>query len=1061
MQIKPIHILKYGCLITLGALSFSVAAQQRDSVIAKTAQNAKTQKVKGIVKDATTGAPLAGINISIPGFSASITDDKGSFSINTPYTNSTLLVSGNGFQTKEVALKGKSSVDVILYEAGYTSFFDDVTMPTGVKTESQVPFAAKSLNVEKSQWELASETPGNYLQSRLAGVYATRRSGTSNSDATLWLRGFNSLYATNKPLIVVDGVIYDTEDYSSELIGNNFNNSIANIDVKDIEDISILKDGSSLYGTKGANGVILISTTHPKELTTKMDFAVYGGFNQQPKNIPLLGASDYRSYLTQILQTKGLSQNQIQAQPYMNDNANNFTYNNNTNWQNEVMQNSYNQNYYLKVTGGDNIAKYALSMGYVDNGSVVQNSDFSKYSMRLNGDLNLTPKLTLQANLSFYYNEQNLRNQGNDYRTSSPLYLGLTKAPFLATNVFSIEGAQSPNFNNSDIFNVSNPAVIVSDNTIGINRAYRFFGNLHFGYKFNKNLNLVTIAGITYDKGRENFFLPQLGVTSDTLATAIALNRSGTEIQRLFSVFNDTYLNFNKSFNNKHNFSSRIGLRTQTNNSESDFGLGYNSATDEFLSVGAGSTTLRKVGGTLGGWNWMNVYMANNYSLSNKYFVSLNLALDGSSRFGKDAENGAIAIGDNKFAFMPSIGAGWLISSEDFMADNKFINFLKLRASYGITGNDDIGNYSSRSYYTSQNLVGVQGLVRGNIGNSRLQWETVKKANLGLDLAVLKEKLSLTFDVFSNRTSNMIIFESLNSSTGFDFAINNNAAMRTNGYEIAANSRVIGKSNLKLDLGVSISQYKNQITSLPSGEFLTQFGGATYITKVGQDANLLYGLTSNGIFTTNAAATASGLQRRLPNASLVPYQGGDVRFIDLNGDNIIDDADRTVIGNPNPDFIGMFSSAVSYKRFSLNAMFNFSVGNDLYNGTRNNLESMSGYENQTQVALNRWRADGQITSTPRANWGDPMGNAQFSDRWVEDGSYLRLRTLALSYNIPVKDKTIKGAKIYVTANNLFTLTNYLGYDPEFSANSALFAQGVDTGLIPQVRTFQLGFKLGL
>jgi TonB-linked SusC/RagA family outer membrane protein len=1064
MQIKPKHILTYSCLFTLSVLSFNVIAQQKDSITTKTTQSVNALKIKGVIKDAITGMPLAGINVSQPNFSANITDDKGRFTLSVRYPNSTILISGSGYQTKEVALKGRKEVDIILYESGYTSFYEEVNTSVGSTPESHVAFATKSLNLEKTQWEAASETPGTFLQSRLAGVNAVRRSGAPNSDVTLWLRGFNSLYATNKPLIVVDGAIYDTEDYSSEMIGNNFNNALANIDVKDIEDISIIKDGSSLYGTKGANGVILITTAHAKELTTKMDFAVYGGFNQQPQNIPLLNAGQYRSYLTQVLQTRGLSQTQIQNQPFINDNpenANFYTYNNNTNWQDRVLRDSYNQNYYMKVTGGDNIAKYALSLGYVNNGGIVENTDFSRYNMRLNGDLNLTPKLTMQANLSFYYNQQNLRDQGNNFSTTSPLYLGLTKAPFLGSNVFAADGTQSPNFANTDIFNVSNPAVLVSDNTVGINRNYRFFGNLQFNYKLSKNLNLATIAAITFDKGRENFFLPQLGVTSDTLRTAVALNRSGSEISRLFSVFNDTYLDYKKTVANKHSFSSRLGLRTQTNDSESDFGLGFNSATDDFLSVGAGSTTLRQIGGTLGSWNWMNLYMANNYGLMNKYFLSLNLALDGSSRFGKDANNGAVKIGQHKFAFMPSVGAAWLISSEDFMANNKFINFLKLRASYGITGNDDIGNYAARSYYVSQNLIGVQGLVRGNIGNSGLQWETVKKANIGLDLAVLKEKLSLTFDFYNNQTTNMIVFEGLNAFTGFDFAINNNAAMRTNGFEVTANSRVIGKSKLKLDLGLSISRYKNQITSLPSGEFVTNFGGATFITKEGQDANLFYGLKSNGIFATQAEAAASGLLRRLPNASLVPYQGGDVRFVDTNNDNVIDDLDRQVIGNANPDFVGMFNSVLTYKRFSLNAFFNFSVGNDVYNGTRNTLESMSGFENQTQVALNRWRADGQITNTPRANWGDPMGNAQFSDRWIEDGSYLRLRTLALAYDVPVKSKIFKGAKVYVTANNLFTVSNYLGFDPEFSANSALFAQGVDIGLVPLVRTFQLGFKLGL
>lgn len=1064
MQIDSKYIIGLGCLLTLSAFSFTVEAQQDTLVQKVTVQHRNGKEITGHVKDAVTGKPLSGINVSIAGYSAAITNDKGNFSIEVPYLNSTILITHEAYQTKEHALRGKNEVVISLYEDGYPSFYNEVSLPGGAILESQSPYAAKTVNLEQSRWEVtANETPGTFLQSRVSGLYSTRRSGAANSDATLWLRGFNSLYATNKPLIVVDGMLYDNEDYSSELIGNNFNSAIANIDIKDIEDVTILKDGSSLYGTKGGNGVLMIRTTHTKELTTKMDFSVSGGFNQQPKSLPLMGAAAYRTYLSQLLQTKGLTQSEIQSQPFMNDNSgsqNYYTYHNDTHWQNEVMNNSYNQNYYLKVTGGDNIAKYALSLGLSDNDGIVQSTSQSKYNMRLNGDLNLTPKLTMQANLSFYYVESNIRNQGFQL-TTNPLYLGLTKAPFLAPHEYSATGEQSPNLADTDIFNVSNPAVLVSDKTIGINRAYRFSGNLQFGYKLGKNLNLASILGLTYDKARENFFFPNKGIASDTLKTAVALNRSGSEIQRLFSMYNDTYLNFAKSYLDKHNLKVRVGMRTQTNEAESDFGLGFNSPTDDFLSVGAGTATLRQIGGSLGKWNWINLYFGTDYNYLGKYFVSINMALDGSSRFGDQARKGSVSLANEKFAYMPSIAAGWLISSENFMADQNTVDLLKLRASYGLSGNDDIGNSTARSYYVSQNLLGTQGLVRGNIGNPYLQWETVKKANLGLDVSLLNQRINASFDAFINNTSNMVIFEPANAYTGMSYVINNSGAMQTKGYELAVNSRVINQSMLKLDLGINLSKYKNRVTSLPVDEIITNYGGATFITRRGEEANLFYGLESNGIFTTAAQAAASSLMRRLPDASLVPFSGGDVHFTDKNNDKVIDENDRTIIGNPNPEWFGMISSAVTYKRVSLSALFSFSLGNELYNGTRNSLEKMSGFENQTLAVLNRWRADGQQTATPQAVWGDPMGNNLFSDRWIEDGSYLRLRTIALSYTMPIENKIIKSAKFYLSANNLFTVTNYLGYDPEFSAGGSLFAQGVDIGLTPQYKTFQLGFRLGL
>jgi len=1061
MQRITKFIFKFSICIVAVLSSGLVYSQEGANDDVATENQEKGIPVSGIVRDANTGEPLSGINLAVPNYSATITGDDGSFSINVPGLTSPIVLSGEGFQTKEYALRGETNHEIFLYETGYPSLTDRIITPTGPKFQNKLPFATASVKADESLFgSSVNESVGTWVQGKVSGLYVTRRSGTPNVGADILLRGYNSLYTTNQPLIVVDGMIYDDTDYGRGMIENYFTSPLSNIDTKDIQEVTFIKDGSSIYGTKGGNGVMMITTTRPDDLSTKIDFMAFGGYNQEPKELPLLGAGEYRTYLSQMLASRGMTQSQLQSQPFMNDNQNfadYYRYHNTTNWQDQVFnEQSYNQNYYLKIRGGDNIAKYALSVGYLTNDGIIKNTDLERYNTRFNADLQLSPKLRMLGNISFTYGEQNLKNQGNGSVTS-PLNLALTKSPFLTTNVIDTEGNMSPNLADSDEFGVSNPEAILR-NAVGVNRNYRFFGNLNFGYEFNDSFSLNSILGLTYSKVRENFFIPNLGVVNDTLGNAVVTNRSGSEIQRFFSLYNDTYLNFNKA-SRAHSIDLRVGVRTQSNEAETDFGQGFNASTDDFTNVGAGTNALRRVGGSIGKWNWINGYLATNYGFLNKYFLSVNLALDGSSRFGNDAQDWAVGIGDNQFAFLPSVAGAWLISSEPFISRD-FVDLLKLRASYGLSGNDDIGNYTASKYYESQNLLGLQGLVRGNIGNSQLQWEVVRKANLGVDLSILNERLSASADVFSNETQNMLIFESVNTGSGLDYVVSNSGSMKTEGYEGSLNARLINRG-LKFDVGLNVSHYKNTITGLPSEEILTEFGGATFITREGLAPNLYYGLHSNGVFSSNQEAETSGLQKRMPNGDLVAFGGGDMIFSDLNNDNIIDDQDRAVIGDPNPEWVGMLDGKISFGSFTLDAIFNFSYGNDLYNGTRAMLEGMSGYENQSQAVLNRWRANGQETSMPKATWGDPMGNASFSSRWIEDGSYIRLRTLILSYDLPAFSETIRYAQIYATGNNLFTVTDYLGYDPEFSAGASMFTKGVDIGLEPQFRTVQLGFRLGL
>lgn len=1053
-MLKKLQLTNLLYILLFGGVGMNLHAQTASDSISVTTQIKEGIQIVGFIKNAKTDKGISGINIAIKDFSAAITKEDGSFSINAPHLNALLIISGQDYQTKVFPLNNrKSGLEITLFEASYSPFYQTANLPNTQQLQYTSPKASEVVDFKEKQWGVpVNESVGGFLQGRITGLNSVRKSGVPGAGAYLTLRGFNSLYATNKPLIVLDGMIYDDEDYGSGIIQNNTSSPLSMLDVKDIEDITVLKDGSSLYGTKGANGVIIITTTRPIDLSTKIDFTMYGGINEDPRSLPVMNSSSYRIYLSQLLATRGDTQQEIASKPWMSDNFNDgsyYQYHNNTNWQNKVFKSSQNQSYFLKIRGGDNIAKYGISVGYLNSEGVVGNTNLQRYNTRLNAALNLSEKLSVDANLAFIYNNENQHDQGTAYKTS-PMYLALTKSPFVAENAINQIGEVSPNLSDVDIFNVSNPSAI-TQNSIGVNKNYRFFGSLNLKYDINKSFKANLLVGLNYNKERENFFIPKLGVSDIILPTAIGTNRSGSEVQIYYSLYTDGFLSYTKNFNHKHNFDMRLGIRTQSNESESDLGLGFNSATDDFTTVGSGSNLLRIVGGALGEWNWINNYVNAEYNYLNKYYLSSNVSYDRSSRFGDDI----------KFNALGSISGAWLLSSEKFMNNNKGIDLLKLRASFGISGNDDIGNYTAQQLYISQNLLGMQGLVRGNIGNPDLKWESVQKLNIGTDFALFNERLNATFDVFTNKTTDMITYETLNTTSGFDYVVSNSGSMRTQGFDLSINTRILNTPDVKFDLGINVSKYKNEILSIPNNRIITQFGDATYLTKEGQDANLFFGYQANGIYSTTAEAKTLGLSRRMANGSLLPFSGGDVIFEDLNGDNIIDESDRRVIGNPNPDLIGSISTNFSYKRLSISGLFNFSLGNDLYNGVRQNLEKMSGYENQSIAINNRWVAEGQQTSIPKATWGDPLGNASFSSRWIEDGSYLRLKTVVISYDIELDSNYIKYMKIYASGNNLFTITDYLGFDPEFSATSSIFGQGADIGLIPQFMTIQLGLRLGL
>ncbi len=1021
-------------------------------------------EISGVIISASTGKPVTGARVYYKSMTSSITAEDGTFKLSIPSPMVSISVECPGYESTEISVAKRSKINIVIQDQ--TGLEKSYVLPTGISIGKRVIGAASSLPVPDA-WSKITDSPDSYLQGRVAGLNNTRYSGTANSGTFTTLRGLNSLQGTNRPLYVVDNIIYDAGVYGNSLNSNYFDNPLGYIDVRDITNITVLKDASAaaLYGTKAANGVILITTSRAKELGTKIDFAMYGGVNMAPKDLPVMNANSYRSYLSDILSSSGYSNSQIESLPYMNDNKVNnpdyYTYHNETDWQKKVYASKPLTNMYLRVTGGDNIAKYALSINYLSNKNGVAGSTLEKYSTRFNADMNLSRKLTAAANLSFSYNEAETKDFGFASKTN-PIYLSLVKAPFLTDYSVSNTGIFSPFYADEDIFSLGNPAVAATS-TIGGNKAYRFFGVLDFQYAFSSSLKIGTNIAVTFDKIKENRFVPNYGLVSDTLKNVLALNQLSSQTKRLFNVSNETYLAFNKTFKNVHDLSGRLGVRFINSRVEQDKIFGYNSATDQLISVGNGSVIYNDIKGGIGTYNWMNTYLNLNYVYSDKYFLSFNVAMDASSRFGKSVSTSdAISIGNTPFALMPSVSAAWLLSSEQFLADGPF-DLLKLRVSTGRVGNDDIGNYASKQYYVGQNLLGLQGIVRGNIANPNLKWESVSKFNAGLDMNVLHERISLSVDVFSNKTTDMIVAEKLPTVTGLSYVMTNSGAMSTTGAEASLNIKLLNKSDLKWDFSVTIAQSKTKLDKLPNGnaDIVSNYGQASFLSRVGESPNAFYGNVSKGVYATDAAAAADGYMSRLADGSLRAFKGGDIRFEDVNGDKIIDDQDKKIIGDPNPDFYGGINNRIIYKNWTLDALCSFVSGNEVYNYTRRVLESGNGYLNQSQAMVTRWRGEGQITDIPRATYGDPVQNSRFSNRWIEDGSYFRLKSISVSYNFSVNKSLLKYLTVYASANNVLTLTKYLGYDPEFSSTNAVVGQGVDNTLEPIQKSFHLGVKIGL
>lgn len=544
------------------------------------------------------------------------------------------------------------------------------------------------------------------------------------------------------------------------------------------------------------------------------------------------------------------------------------------------------------------------------------------------------------------------------------------------------------------------------------------------------------------------------------------------------SIMSDTKLDFKKQFG-KHYLNAFGGFRYVTYSFDNSQIKGqYQSAGNDKTPNPSNDMDYKQPYGNDDQWRNMTWYGNADYNYLNKYFIQATLAAESSSRFGSECDG--IKLAGVRWGIFPSLQAGWVMTNEKWFPKNIGINYLRVNAGYDISGNDDISNYAARTSFSAVTyLFKNTGIELNNIGNENIQWEQTNKLNFGLQSYFLNNRLGVNLDVFFNRTNNLLTLKSFDSPvSGINNYWSNGGSLANRGFEATVTTKPINSKNWKMEVGASVGHYVNEIKSLPNNNLLyvngeqtaqgyttSLYGTDNIATIVGQSVGVFYGYKTAGVFSTDAEAKAAGKNGYLYMVSSTGekqyYKAGDVHFVDLHADGKIDEADKTVIGNPNPDIYGNIFAVLNYKNFTLNLGFNYSLGNDVYNYQRSILESESNFFNQTTAVTNRWRYEGQITDVPRLSYKDVLGNSRFSDRWIEDGSYLRLKTVKLTYNVPVNLSWLQGLSIWAEANNLFTITHYLGSDPEFSISNGALYQGIDAGNVALSRSFTLGLKINL
>lgn len=1041
-----------------------------------------TTMLHGVVVDQVSKKPLAGIQLKVLGYDrySAMTGADGKFTIKVPEFATTLFVHSPSFMSQQVAINAKDSekdIQVFMMQEKFRPMYTEGTTYTA---QAGFDADAKDVTIESDIENILG-----------ADVRTVTRSAAPGIGATMFVRGLSSINANAQPLIVVDGVEQDMQQNRLSLHSGQINNILANIAPEDIASVKVLKNATALYGARGGNGVILITTKRGKSMATRIDANISAGVSLVPQLPTMMNASQYRNYATEILGTvpENINRDTPISFRFLNDDPNNYyyhTYHNDTDWTDYVYDTAMTQNYNINVQGGDDIGMYNLSVGYVKAESTAKNNDFDRMNVRFNTDINILYNLNTKFDISISRTNSKVFDDGamedlSAGAITSPTFLSLIKAPIVSPYQYNaiIGGFTSLLCDYDDIYSqlgsgygLANPVAILNNaNGDNKNKAENTYFNVRVEptWTINNSLSLTSMFSYTLDRNSQRYHRPFVGVPSFEISnlgtvTSMAASLFSKEI----NVVSDTHIDWKHQYG-KHNLAAFGGFKyTYFSFDDNNLKTEYNSTTNDKNPALSASSGYQHIKGNNDVWKNLQWYGNIDYNYMNRYFATVSLSAEANSRFG--AKSGDLDLCGVAWALFPSVQLGWVMTNESWFPRDLGVNYLRVNAGYDMSGNDDISNYAARTSLSAVRFnYNAIGLQLTNIGNDEIKWETNHKLNVGLQAYMLNNRLGVDFNYYVNKTKDLLTLQTFkNPIGGINNYWTNGGEIKNEGFELSVTAKPVVTHKWNVEVGASVGHYANKVTKLPDGDYTSSvYGDNNILTSVGNPVGLFYGYKTAGVFATDAEAKAAGKDGYLymeDNAGIRnDFKAGDVHFIDQNNDGKISELDKVVIGDPNPDIYGNIFATINYKNLTLTMGWNYSLGNDVYNYQRSILNSGSTFYNQQVAEVAHWRYEGQQTDYPRLAYGDPMGNNRFSDRWIEDGSYLRLKTLNLSYKVPVPGSWtwLQGLTIWAQANNLLTFTKYLGSDPEFSIGNGVLYQGIDCGNIAQGRSFQCGVKINL
>ncbi|MEO5650094.1 MAG: TonB-dependent receptor [Ginsengibacter sp.] len=989
--------------------------------------------------------PLQNVSVVVSGTKTGTTTDKnGRFTLSVQNNkNIELEISSVGYQTKKVKLEGQTEINVTL-KSEATGLSDVVIIAYGTEKRSDLTGSIATIKTsELKQTSIMSVDQG--LVGRASGVQVTQTSGMPGAIASIRIRGTSSLQGGNEPLYVIDGVpVYNGDGYGNTG-GKTQMSPLSTINPNDIASIDVLKDASAtaLYGSRAANGVILITTKMGKNGHDVISFDAYYGTQSVAKKINLMDGTNYANLVNEAYTNDGL------APVYSADSIAKIPNNGKgTDWQNEIFRAAPVKNHNLSFSGGDEKTTYDASLNYMDHKGIIIGSDMKRYSGRLNLNRKIGERLRLSSHLSIS------RILANAISTDVGNMGGAITGALGFNPVSSVYADKKTNtynlVNHPGLF-VANPVATALE-LKNSNNTTRILGDISGEYEIIKGLKAKVLFALDYFMNKDGSYIPSNIYQSNGVA------KGSVSDQMYTNWLNENTITYSKKINqnNKINLLGGVTFQRQQNEGVTAASEGFVNNILQNYNLGSGSV-FDQPGSSKTQWSIMSFLGRANYIFKDKYLFTVSGRYDGSSRFGEN----------NKFAFFPSVAAAWKASEEEFIKRLNLFSNLKIRVGHGVTGNQEFGVYQSLptlgslNYTLGSNLV--TGFMPNKIPNPNLQWERSSEYDVGLDVSVLNNNIALTMDYYYRKTTNLIYNVSIPLISGFGTSLQNMGSMQNKGFELNLETNNINKE-FKWSTAINMSFNKNKILQL-GGEQYKDIGNGDGSLKTGpvhrlivdKPVGLFYGYVFDGIFQN---------QGEVDNGPSGPtsFVGGK-RYKDISGPNGTPDGkvdatyDRVVIGNPNPKFYGGISNVFGYKGFELNIFMNYSYGNDILNYNAILLGLPSGGQN-VYADLVPWSPD-----HPGNKYGKATTNvsAVFNSQFIENGSYIKFKTITLSYLFPkLRSKILTGLKVYITGQNLLSFTNYNGYDPEVSYRGASnLEMGEDLGGYPQARSFLFGVSFNL